>query len=106
DNPWWGSAYTYDSVPNFNTYYYGQSYTNFGQGYASSGMPGYSYQSAYPSEAGDMLNAPPNTRVLATLRLPAPNARVWIEGHEMAPGGTARSFLSPPLESGQRYTYH
>ena len=40
-----------------------------------------------------MLNAPPNTRVLATLRLPAPNARVWIEGHEMAPGGTA----TPPV---------
>jgi uncharacterized protein (TIGR03000 family) len=88
-SPWW---YGYPG-------YYGYGYDN-GPGY-------YSYQPAYPvPDTGTEAAQPGDAmRVTAIVKLPSPDAQVWVEGQEMGSGGTRRLFTSPPLDEG-RYTYH
>jgi uncharacterized protein (TIGR03000 family) len=45
-----------------------------------------------------------NNAMLLILRLPA-NAEVWIEGSKTVQTGNFRSFISPPLQAGQDYSY-
>jgi uncharacterized protein (TIGR03000 family) len=96
--PYYGYGYGY-----FPWYRYPGYYSDYGYDYA----PGYyNYQSAYPP-ADYTYDAPPdNTRVTAMVRMPSPDAQLWVEGQEMDSGGSSRrQFVSPPLEDG-RYTYN
>ena len=78
-----------------------------GNGNAIDYGPGYyGYQSAYPSAdyGYDMTALADSTRVIATVRLPRPDARLWVEDQQTDSGGATRQFVSPPLEEG-RYVY-
>jgi uncharacterized protein (TIGR03000 family) len=89
--PWW---YRYPGY-----YDYGYSY-DYVPGY-------YSYQSAYSVPEANYDTAPVEDadRVTAVVRVPTPDAQLWVEGQEMSTGGARRVFVSPPLEEG-RYTYN
>jgi uncharacterized protein (TIGR03000 family) len=43
--------------------------------------------------------------VLVTVRVPDPDAEVWIEGKATRQQGTRREFISPPLDPDKSYTY-
>jgi uncharacterized protein (TIGR03000 family) len=104
-SPWYTSSYSYSYPANYG-YSYGPSYSTFGQPtYFSYGTPGYSYESAYPSESSSMMGMDQGGRVMARILVPEANAKLWIEGQEMSSTGLNRSFASPPLEPGYGYTY-
>jgi len=42
--------------------------------------------------------------VLIGIRVPE-NAQIWVDGQKTAQTGAFREFVSPPLESGQQYSY-
>ena len=42
--------------------------------------------------------------MLIGIRVPE-NAQIWIDGQKTTQAGTFREFVTPPLESGQRYSY-
>ena len=46
----------------------------------------------------------PNTAGVE-IRLPDPDATIWVEGKEIASSGTVRQFHSPPLEASRQFTY-
>jgi uncharacterized protein (TIGR03000 family) len=48
--------------------------------------------------------APVNDRVTLNLSVPA-DAKIWVEGLPMGPGGGQRQFVSPPIQPGHDYTY-
>jgi uncharacterized protein (TIGR03000 family) len=57
----------------------------------------------YP--ASQMVALPtPSAPVTIDVVLP-PDAELWIEGKKMGQTATQRKFISPPLESGQRFVY-
>jgi len=89
-----------------NNYYYGNNYYSNGS-YASTPNVS-SYQSFYPSEGvtGAYSSAPAqNDRsVFLSIRVP-PNAELWFGDVKTNETGSERSFVSPPLEPGQGYTY-
>jgi uncharacterized protein (TIGR03000 family) len=93
----WGYpyAYSYYSPSYYPSYYYPSSYWSSSPAYGST----YSapVQAAYYSPIS-------NDRADVTVRLPSPDARVWIEGREMSQGGTVRLFESPSLAPGD-YSY-
>jgi uncharacterized protein (TIGR03000 family) len=80
------------------------------------------YQSFYPPQSGLNPPTPPlstpsyalptpqssgaeSTTVLLNLRLPDPNAEVWIDGTRTNRQGATRQFISPPLTPGKKYSY-
>lgn len=54
-------------------------------------------------------NPPPPAQdtnsVLLNVRLPEPNAELWIDGTRATRQGATRQFISPPLTPGRRYSY-
>jgi uncharacterized protein (TIGR03000 family) len=97
-----------------NSYgYYPGAYNRFGYGYRyynaptfyRNEAPGYSYRSAYPSPEIVNEMPDPGMSALAAVRVPNPDAQLWIEGQEMTSGGILRTFISPPLEPNSKYTY-
>jgi uncharacterized protein (TIGR03000 family) len=107
--------------------WYGQPYgTNYSQGYTNNTMPRYygdGYTGYQSGNAGFYTSAPNNTQTqssfyagpggqdnnhaLLRVLVPAPNARIWIEGKEMQQQGTPEHvFISPPLERGSHYVYN
>jgi uncharacterized protein (TIGR03000 family) len=130
DGGWYdgGSGYYYNAGYPYRAYYgyssgyypYGYSYSyyprwygRFGTRYAWSGPtyytesgPGYyTYRSAYPSTEIVNNMPDPGPSALAAVRVPNPDAQLWIEGQEMTSRGLLRTFISPPLESGKDYSY-
>jgi uncharacterized protein (TIGR03000 family) len=49
---------------------------------------------------------PANDTVRVTVRVPNPNAQVWVEGALTTQRGTLREFESPQLKPGNPYTYN
>jgi uncharacterized protein (TIGR03000 family) len=39
------------------------------------------------------------------VRVPEANARVWVDGHLTQQTGTARDYVSPPVQAGKAYSY-
>jgi uncharacterized protein (TIGR03000 family) len=95
-------GYRYGGYPYYNNYNYGDTY------YA----PSYNvvpYDSSVPSAS---VNAPstapqpsidPNA-VMLTVKVPA-NAEVTIDGNKTSQTGTARDFVTPPLDPGKQFNY-
>ncbi len=104
-SPWWGNSWwgnsDYYSYPSYG-YDYGYQYAPSYDMYQS---PGYSYESAYPPDYSSGMMSDMATRVAATIRLPSPNATLWIEGQQMSSQGQTRRFVSPALDPNERYTY-
>jgi len=46
-----------------------------------------------------------DTSATVNLELPVADAEVWVQGKKWDGTGTARRFVSPPLDSGDKYTY-
>jgi len=46
-----------------------------------------------------------DTSATVNLELPAADAEVWVQGKKLDGSGTTRRFVSPPLDSGDKYTY-
>jgi uncharacterized protein (TIGR03000 family) len=63
-----------------------------------------SYQGFIPPPPPPVDTQAANTVVLE-VRVPAPDAEVWIDGHKTAQTGTSRQFISPPLNPSQTYQY-
>jgi len=90
--PGWANSYpSYYSSPD----YYSTPSTSYGYSSAS-GTGSYYYGS--PSREGT------NTALL-NVRLPDPNAEVWVEGRATQQRGTSREYVSPPLNPDRSYVY-
>ncbi len=83
-------------------YYSGSTLTN-GYGVGTGNPANYSYGADYTYGAsfGSTGNAP----VHVNLRLPDPNAKVWINGQATQQEGTWREYVSPPLDPSRNYRY-
>jgi len=101
----WANSYRY---PGYYSYYGDNGYVSDGTYYA----PSTTY-SAYPPadtsyDAGNA-QAPVqdqnDKRAFVTVRVPAPDAKVWVEGQEMKDRGAIREYRTPALEEGHNYTY-
>jgi len=119
----YGSGYSSGVYyPGYSPYYPG--YSNYGAwSYPNYSYPNYSardYYSApgmsysnWPAYSSDTSSysygAPASTTVRDTaqlnVRLPDPNAEVWVEGKRTEQRGTQREFVSPPLNPDKNYTY-
>jgi uncharacterized protein (TIGR03000 family) len=105
------SPYGYGYAYGYPRWYTGPnySYSNYPPIVYSNnyGAGNYSYRSAYPpADSGDGTMArADDKRVNLAIRLPSPDAKLWIEGQEMNLTGVERPFISPPLEAGKDYTY-
>ena len=59
---------------------------------------------AYAPAPGRVAASQTNT-VLLDVRVPTPDAEVWVSGAKTAKKGTSRTYISPPLVPGDRYVY-
>jgi len=121
-----GGYYGYANTPGYygNNYAYGYTYPQnsaYSSGYPSTNgyytQPGYGYyygsmdqnqqyqvqqaQATQPMNQGDQMGMKARLRVT----MPAPDARLTINGAQMQQTGTDRVFESPPLEPNKSYTY-
>jgi uncharacterized protein (TIGR03000 family) len=112
-------SYTgYDFRPGYSSYYYNPGpYLDYRPMYGSSRYNGetqptravlYGPQSAVAPEAA-AVEVPPLDRtpqaVTLEVTVPNPAAEVFVEGGRTRSVGKTRTFISPPLETGTRYTY-
>jgi uncharacterized protein (TIGR03000 family) len=63
-------------------------------------VPGTSWAQSFEPRAENLGN-----QVLVRVRVPSPDARVWIQDMLSQRQGTERLFISPPLEAGSTYSY-
>lgn len=83
------------TAPGYDTYYYRYNQNTIQQPVAP----------AAPAENEAFYSgATANRSVLLRLQVPA-DAKVWIDGTPTTSRGESRSYLSPPLNAGQNYTY-
>jgi uncharacterized protein (TIGR03000 family) len=113
---YYGSPYRYGNYYGWgygNRWYRPYSYWGWGYGYPYAWGYGYypyttyDYPSYANSSPPDVTTAEP-AEMPATIqvRVPTPDAQVWIENAPTQQRGTVRSFQSPPLETDSKYTYH
>ena len=113
--PWYGG---------YGSFYWPRRYlwSDFDSGYAPDyyySSPGYGYvpDSSYAPPASDYYSSSQATAqpgatqprlddnaVLIGVRVPA-SAEIWFDGDKTTQTGTFRQFISPPLETRQKYTY-
>jgi uncharacterized protein (TIGR03000 family) len=89
---------------NWGTPYY---YSGNNPSYYSQGMEG-NYYTETPGAGqsyGTSAGADIENQVMIGVRVPA-NAEVWFEDQKTSQTGNVRNFVSPPLQSDQKYTYH
>jgi uncharacterized protein (TIGR03000 family) len=95
-SPYWGGT--------FSPYYFSPSYswTGWDARWTSPGdtVPGYRYGTLATTAQGRAAK-----RANFEVRLPAADARLWVEGVETRTKGRLRQFVSPPLRPGGEYTY-
>ncbi len=125
-------GWPYSSFYNYyRPYSYGYSYFGYPFLYGYYGYPSsyysypsyyYSYPSDYFADGDNYYNGnvyanvqPPQEYVVARpvadvahmeVRLPDPQATIWVEGKEMTSTGTMRRFKSPQLDPSRQFTYH
>jgi uncharacterized protein (TIGR03000 family) len=85
-------------------YYPGLGYSLRYQDTGAAGTIWSAYQGVTPTGPNASTKTPDNT-VTIDVRVPDPDAVVWIDGHQTAQRGTARQFVSPPLTPGSAYRY-
>jgi uncharacterized protein (TIGR03000 family) len=128
----YGWPYAYRSYRNYyRPYAFGLGFYGYPFGYASYGYPyGYAYPNyyySYPSDyyLGDggvyygdtdysnvvppqqyAVSRPVSDIARLEVRLPDPQATIWVQGQEMTSSGTVRQFKSPQLEPSQQFVYH
>jgi uncharacterized protein (TIGR03000 family) len=121
--PWWGwglglgwgyPGYYGSYYPDYNYgYSYAPSYYYDSTPYYDYSAPTYDY-GTYNSTPTPTTPAPADqapeplteNTVHLDIRVPDPNARVWVEGATTTLMGTDRQFESPPLNPGREYIYN
>lgn len=88
-------TYYDDSYPYDYFYGPGDVYANQGNSYA--------IDSAFPQAY--FVSRPVNNVAQVEIRLPDPQATIWVEGKQMTGSGTVRQYKSPPLDPADQYTY-
>src|SRR6185369_1086612 len=103
-------AYGYFGYPYFDGYGYGYAY------YDSYPSNYYAYgDDNYYGDTSQYYNQLPPQQYVASrpigdvarmeVRLPDPQAIIWVDGKEMTSTGILRQFQSPQLDPSQQYTY-
>jgi uncharacterized protein (TIGR03000 family) len=115
--PWYGLGYAPWYGYGYGGYYGsgGYGYPGYDYSYASPDSYSYNppatdYQSFYPPDtsaapAAGTSAGTSSTDARVRVRLPDPNAAVWVEGTPTRQRGTVREFESPPLEPERAYHY-
>jgi uncharacterized protein (TIGR03000 family) len=116
----WGYSPTYTSSYYPSYYWYGSSGYYPGTTWGSYGYPAASptdyYSTAtmgsgssYPSNTASYSYGAParpqQNSVLLNVRLPDPNADVWVEGKLTQQRGTSREYQSPPIDPNRNFVY-
>jgi uncharacterized protein (TIGR03000 family) len=91
---YWGG---YSSPSYYSGDYYSSPSTTYSYPAPSYGSPSYSY--------GAMAREERANTAQVDVRVPDPNAEIWIEGSKTQQRGTLRLFESPPLNPDKNYTY-
>lgn len=105
----WPGAYSYTQ----RYYWYGDNWPYRGYNVGTYNAPPYFPNGSSPSmtsgrDSSYSYGAAPRTEAntaLVTVRVPDPNAEVWIEGQRTQQRGASREFVSPPLNPDKNYTY-
>jgi uncharacterized protein (TIGR03000 family) len=104
-SPYYYGAYPYVwSSPTYDagySSYYGNVAPYSADGVTSLAQSVSNYQAFYPPVT---ITTQPDASAEVTVKVPA-DARVWIDGTRTTSTGTVRQFESPPLTSGNRYSY-
>jgi uncharacterized protein (TIGR03000 family) len=91
--------------PRYHTVYYpGLGYSLRYEATGTTSPLWNSYQGVTPSGPSPSSAAPDNT-VTIDVRVPDPDAEVWIDGHKTSQRGVARQYVSPPLTPGHTFRY-
>jgi uncharacterized protein (TIGR03000 family) len=93
---WYGSTWSYPSYATTD-YYYTAPVTSSGTTYPSGTGSYYTYGAPSRQEERDAARL--------NVRLPDPEADVWVEGKRTQQRGLWREFISPPLTAEKSYTY-
>jgi uncharacterized protein (TIGR03000 family) len=95
--------YGYGSYP--SSYYYGYptNYYSYPSDYYSYGNS-YYYGNAAPLNEY-VVSRPVVDIARVEIRLPDPQATIWVQGQEISSAGSVRQFQSPQLDPAQQYTY-
>jgi len=96
-SPYYGGYYSDYGYPSYG-YYNSPNYT-------SESYPSYAQSNVVPSQSFYSGPTPEPNKVLVHIRVPDPEATVWIENTATDQRGFDRVFLSPELESGKQYVY-
>jgi uncharacterized protein (TIGR03000 family) len=99
----WNSYPAYSGYPMYSSDYSYPSYSGYYGNpgfYGSQGMRLGSPDYQYGSLSEDMKN-----RAFLNVRLPSPDAEVWVEGDKTRSTGQFREFMSPPLDPDKKYSY-
>lgn len=74
--------------------------------YDDSAYPAYGYAARRaPAPAAEAIAPVADDRARLRVILPDPDAQIWVEGRKTNAAGQTRTFWSPPLSPGERYTY-
>src|SRR3954452_7773851 len=98
--------YNYYSYP--SSYYYGYpTYYNYPNDYFANGNDYYdgSVEVAASPPREYVVSRPVGDVARLEIRLPDPQATIWVQGKEIPSSGAVRQFKSPPLDPSHQYTY-
>ena len=94
------------------SYSYPGYYTTYPSYYSTGSVPIFGRYDSYTTEATTLAPAsstsaytPQGDAVILNVRVSDPNAEVIIDGHPTQQRGMERQFISPPLETGNNYSY-
>jgi uncharacterized protein (TIGR03000 family) len=97
-----GMGYGYSGV--YQPYQqYGMATPGYVQPYAAT--PGTPTTPTTPAPGATTSSYPPGTSAKLTVKLPAPDAQVWVDNWQPQMTGAERMLTTPPLQPGQTYHY-
>jgi uncharacterized protein (TIGR03000 family) len=101
----WAGPYRYSG--GYPSYYDG-GYRYYSPSGYTYGEPSMSTTAFYGPQTGEGLSessAMNTNTAMIDIRIPDPNAQIWLDGQETKQRGTFRPFVSPPLEQGKTFHY-
>ncbi len=100
------SSYYYNSYPAYYSSYptYNDSYAPNYYGNSAEELPGDAYANV-PPPSGNVGNRSAGDTARIEIRLPDPQASIWVEGQSIASSGEVRQFNSPQLDPSRQFSY-
>jgi uncharacterized protein (TIGR03000 family) len=93
-------SYYYNSYPTYYDNYAPDYYANSGDR-----VVGNSYENIPSPNDNVVANRPAADTARLEIRLPDPQASIWVEGQSIASDGAVRQFNSPQLDPARQFTY-